>query len=87
MSNKASSLFIRKQIFLRLERPELFPQLSRDMEYKNLALFSGLCLPSLVYKIWMIVLPLVSLVGRLCTQKLSYLKNAVKENLFMNMKE
>lgn len=87
MSNKASSLFIRRQIFLSFERPKLFPQLSRDKEYKNLALFSGLCLPLLVCKIWMIVLPLVSLMGRLCTQMLSYLNNAVEENLFMNMKK
>lgn len=87
MSDQASWLFIRKQVFLRLERPELFPQFSRDKEYKNLALFSGLCLPLLVYKIWIIVLSLVPLVGRLCTQMLSYLKDAVKESLVMSMKE
>ena len=87
MSNKANLLFKRKQIFLRLERPELFPQLSRDKEYKTLHSLSELCMSLLVYKIWLIILPLASLAGRLCRQMLSYLKNAVKENLFMNIKE
>jgi hypothetical protein len=40
-----------------------------------------------IYKIWIIVFPLASLVGRLCRQMLSYLQNAGKENLFMNIKE
>lgn len=73
---------------MRLERPELFPQLSRDKNRKpySLSLY-GLCLPLLVYKIWIIILPLESLVGRLCRQMLSYLKNDVRENLFMNIKE
>lgn len=38
---KASLLSKRKQIFLKLERPELFLQLSRHEKYKTLVSFLG----------------------------------------------
>lgn len=85
MSNKAGSLCTRKQIS-QIQGSLNFPSSAGIRTIKPCSL-SGLCLPLLVYKIWIIVLPPSSLVGRLCRQMLSYLRNVVKENLFMNIKE